>query len=109
MNNINTKYITSDPDFRGTVEILLDDPNATGYCTINIPTCKIYDIVVHPRRQGFGSHLLSKSEETLKSYGCTDVHLYSLRASRGFYKKCGYEMEPDVELSASFIKFKKQL
>lgn len=104
-----SKFNISDPDFTGTIELSFNNSTSRGYCSINIPTCKVYDIAVNPRRKGLGRELLSKSEEVLKKHGCTDVYLYSLPGTTEFYKKCGYKMDSDAALSPSIVKLKKEL
>lgn len=105
--NLKSKVIG--PDHNNVFELYIDHPVITGYSSFNADTCQILDIYIIQRRKGYGRFLLTETENEMKKHDCKEIYLRSMPNVQGFYKRCGYEKDPNLSSSVLLTNYKKQL
>ena len=63
----------------------------------------LYSLAVSPdfRKQGTGTHLVQQAEQALIKLGCHKINLQTLESNQEvlqFYQKCGYQVEPRINM-----------
>lgn len=84
--------------------LLVENHKPVAGCRIAFPdekTGKIERVCVVREKQkgGYGRILIQEAENWLKEYGINHIVISSQDRAAGFYKKLGYQLNPDADLS----------